>query len=109
MSGSTDNDFPVPLKMDDRIEVFSLLTELIMLFSQLEQLLKENFSFSDLLDIGKDLRNVLDPNVDKIYAGDIHASINIMNTLTQEASRMMHPNIAKEDLACFLEVRGLIR
>lgn len=57
-----------------------------------------------MLDIGKGLRNILDPKIDKIYAGDIYASIDIMNVLNREANRTMQ-NVTKEELTCYLEVR----
>jgi len=74
---------------------------------KLAQLIEGNYSFSDLLDIGQDLQNILDPKVDKIYAGDIYTTISIMKVLNREANRTMYTNISNEDLTRFLEVRAL--
>lgn len=84
-----------------------VLTDLVLSFRQLAQLIEGNNSFSDLLDIGKDLQNILDPKVDKIYAGDIYTTISIMKVLNREANRTMYTNISNEDLTRFLEVRAL--
>ena len=45
----------------------------------------------------------MDPKIDKIYAGDIYASIDIMNVLNREANRTMQ-NVTKVELTCYLEV-----
>lgn len=70
-------------------------------------MLKEDVKFSDLLEVSKELRNSLDPRVDKIYAGDIYATIDIMAILTQQTNGTMQ-NVPKDELTCFLEVRTLI-
>lgn len=74
---------------------------------QLEILLKGDVTFTDLLKISKELRDILDPKVDKIYAGDIFAAVDIMNILNQQTSGTMK-NITKEELTDFLEVRIII-
>lgn len=74
------------------------------LLPQLSILLKGDVSFSDFLAIGKELRNILDPKVDKIYAGDIFAAVDIMNTLNERVSGLMK-NITKDELSNFLEVK----
>ena len=70
-------------------------------------MLNEDVKFSDLLEVSKELRNILDPRVDKIYAGDIYATIDIMAILTQQTNGTMQ-NVTKDELTCFLEVRILI-
>ena len=84
-----------------------VLTDLVLSFRQLAQMIEGNYSFSDLLDVGKDLQNILNPKVDKIYAGDIYTTISIMKVLNREANRTMYTNISNEDLTRFLEVRAL--
>ena len=70
-------------------------------------MLKGDVSFSDLLSISKELRNILDPNVDKIYAGDIFVAVDIMDTLNQLISVTM-ANTTQQELSDFLQVWSLI-
>lgn len=69
------------------------------------KLLKGEPSFSDLLGIGWELRHILDPKVDKIYAGDIFAAVDIMNDLNERITYLMK-NITKDELTNFLEIMG---
>lgn len=86
--------------------IIAILISLSFLL-QLEILLKADVTFTDLLKISKELRDILDPKVDKIYAGDIFAAVDIMNILNQQTSGTMK-NITKEELTDFLEVRIII-
>ena len=70
-------------------------------------MLKGDVSFSDLLSISKELRNILDPKVDKIYAGDIFVAIDIMDTLNQKITVTM-TNITKQELADILQVWSIM-
>ena len=70
---------------------------------QAATMLKGDVSFTDLLSISKELRSVLDPNVDKIYAGDIFVAVDIMDALNQQISVTM-TNITKQELSDFLQV-----
>ena len=45
----------------------------------------------------------MDPKVDKIYAGDIFAAVDIMNDLNERITYLMK-NITKDELINFLEV-----
>lgn len=86
--------------------IIAILISLSFLL-QLEILLKGDVTFTDLLKLSKELRDILDPKVDKIYAGDIFAAVDIMNILNQQTSGTMK-NITKEELTDFLEVRIII-
>ena len=70
-------------------------------------MLKGDVIFFDLLYISKELRNILDPKVDKIYAGDIFVAVDIMDTLNQHISDAM-TNVTKRELSDFLQVLSLI-
>lgn len=70
-------------------------------------MLKGDVSFTDLLSISKELRSILDPNVDKIYAGDIFVAVDIMDTLNQQISVTM-TNITEQELSDFLQVWSVI-
>lgn len=70
-------------------------------------MLKGDVSFSDLLHISKELRNILDPKVDKIYAGDIFVAVDVMDTLNQQISATM-TNVTKQELSDFLQVWSII-
>lgn len=74
---------------------------------QAEELLKGEVSFSDLLHISEELRNILDPKVDKIYAGDIFVAVDIMDTLNQKITVAL-TNITKQELSDFLQVWSII-
>ena len=66
-------------------------------------MLKGDVSFSDLLYISKELRIILDPKVDKIYAGDIFVAIDIMDSLNRQISATL-TNVTKQELSDFLQV-----
>lgn len=70
-------------------------------------MLKGDVSFADLLHISKELGNILDPLVDKIYAGDIFVAVDIMETLNQQISGAM-TNVTKQELSDFLQVWSVI-
>ena len=86
--------------------MLSILVMISLSLFLLGQVLKGKISFSDLLDITSQLRHILHPAVDKIYAGDILATIEIMNVVTQKTNSTME-NTTKKELGQFLEVRNL--
>ena len=74
---------------------------------QAATLLEGDVSFSDLVSISKELRYILDPKVDKIYAGDIFVAVDIMDTLNQQISDTV-TNVTKQELSDFLQVCPLL-
>ena len=62
-----------------------------------------NLTLADLLNVTIRLTEITDPNVDKIYAGDIYAALKIMSFVVDKSNTTMR-NISTRELGDVFQV-----
>ena len=65
-----------------------------------------NFTSSDLMEMTCKLREITNPNNEKIYAGDIYKSIDFVDEVVQTANTSME-NMTRDNITSFAKVTNV--